>query len=228
MSRRKRKQTQEPRNPGYKDIRLKARTEGQREFIDKVKSNSVTLCSGPPGSGKTHIAVALAVRGLKNGEYNKVMLTRPAVEASSTLGFLPGGLNEKLGPYLTPLFDELSYYLEKRLISQLMGDGVIEICPVGFFRGRTLKNTFLVADECQNATISELRMVLSRLGEGSKMVVAGDVKQSDITNSGFKQLMTLMEGIEDLEVHRFTYGDVVRHPLVVTMEQRFNKEEENE
>jgi len=222
MSRRRRKREYE-KPTGFKDTRLKARTEGQRNFIDSIKSNTVTLCSGPAGSGKTHIAVAMAVRGLKNEEYSKIMLTRPAVEASSSLGYLPGGLVEKLGPYLVPLFDELSYFIDKKFINQFMNDGTVEICPIGFFRGRTLKNTFLVADECQNATSEELRMVLSRLGEGSKMVIVGDINQADIMNSGLKDVMTRMEDVEDLAVQRLTYGDIVRHPLVVKMEERFER-----
>ena len=224
MSRRRRKkrpETTDNSRLGYKENRLKARTEGQREFIYKIKDHTVTLCSGPPGSGKTHIAIALGVQALKNGLVNRLLLTRPAVEASMSLGFLPGDLMQKLSPFLVPLMDELSYYMDAKLVSKLIEEKIIEICPVGFFRGRTLKNTYVIVDEAQNCVLYELRTLLTRLGEGSKMILVGDTRQSDIDNSGFRTLMRMMEGIEDLAIHKFTYEDVVRHPLVVRIEERF-------
>lgn len=224
MSRRqKSKEPRQPLNPGFKDYRLRARTDGQQELIDKIQENVVTLCSGPPGSGKTHIAVGLAVKALKMGHVDKVVLTRPAVESSASLGYLPGDLTQKMAAYLIPLFDELSYFLEKRLIEKWMTDGVIEICPVGFFRGRTFKRTFVIVDEAQNLELRELRTVLTRVGEDAQLVMVGDTKQSDIMNSGFKDVVGMLDGVDNLAVVRLQYIDVVRSQIVIDMEKRFNE-----
>jgi len=225
MSRRrrnKRKRTQAPLNPGYKEYKVKARTDGQLELLDEIQANIVTLCSGPPGSGKTFLATYLGVKALKMGKVNKILLTRPAVESSVTLGYLPGDLTQKMASFLVPLFDELGYFLEKKLVNRWIDEGVIEICPVGFFRGRTFKDTYVVVDEAQNLDLSELRTVLTRVGEGSQLVMVGDVKQSDIPNSGFKEVINIMEGVEDLAVVRLKYTDVVRSKIVIDMENRFN------
>ena len=228
MSRRRNKRDraaakqQEPRNPGYKEYKVKARTAGQLELLDKIQESIVTLCSGPPGSGKTFLATYLGVKALKMGKVKKLLLTRPAVEASATLGFLPGDLTQKMAAFLVPLFDELSYFLEKKLIERWMNEGVIEICPVGFFRGRTLKDTYAILDEGQNCTLGELRTILSRVGEGSQLVIVGDTKQCDIPNSGFRSVIDIMDGVEDLEIVRLKYTDVVRSQIVIDMENRFN------
>ncbi len=196
---------------------VKAKTIGQKKYVDAIKNNTIVFGIGPAGTGKTYLAVALAVKSFKAHDVNKIILTRPAVEAGEKLGFLPGDLQDKVDPYLRPLYDGLSDMLGLDSFQKYMEKGVIEVAPLAYMRGRTLENAFIILDEAQNTTPEQIKMFLTRLGNGSKMVITGDVTQIDLPNnqkSGLMEAVKILEGIEDISIQHFTEKDVVRHKLV--------------
>lgn len=196
---------------------VKCRTVGQKDYVSAIRKNTVTFGVGPAGTGKTYLAVCLAVAAYKGKEVEKIILTRPAVEAGEKLGFLPGDLQTKVDPYLRPLYDALQEMFGAETYQKLMEMGAIEVAPLAYMRGRTLSNAFVILDEAQNATREQMKMFLTRLGEGSKMVVTGDPTQTDLPEgktSGLKQAVTILRGVEDVAVCTLTDRDVVRHPLV--------------
>lgn len=199
--------------------KIKPRTEGQRELMDAIKNHNLTLALGPAGSGKTYLAISAAVEALEAGKIERIILSRPAMEAGENLGFLPGDLQEKMAPYLRPLYDALGDRVGGKRVKQYLDDGTIEIAPVGFMRGRTLNNAFVVIDEAQNCTYAQLKMLLSRLGWHSTMVVTGDPDQSDLLPgiSGLDEISRRMEAIKGVGVVRLKQADIVRHPLVAEM-----------
>ncbi len=199
--------------------RITAKSPGQGELIAAIEAHDLTLALGPAGTGKTFLAIAKAVEALEEGKVGRIVLSRPAVEAGETLGFLPGAVEDKLAPYLRPLTDALTDRLSARRMKTLMAEGVIEVAPVGFMRGRTLNNAFVVVDEAQNCTYAQLKMLLTRLGWGSTMVVTGDPAQSDLLPelSGLGPIADRLEALGGVGVVRLGEADVVRHPLVARM-----------
>ncbi len=196
---------------------IKAKTATQIEYTKKVKDNDIVFAIGPAGTGKTYLAVAFAISALKNKQINKIVLSRPAVEAGESLGFLPGDLSEKIDPYLKPLYDALEDMLPNEKLKSYIEKGVIEIVPLAYMRGRTLNNSFVILDEAQNATNVQMKMFLTRLGPNSKAIITGDITQIDLPgkeNSGLVQIQKVLKGIEDIEFVYFNKNDVVRHRLV--------------
>lgn len=195
------------------------RSDGQRHLMELIKEKNLTLAIGPAGTGKTYLAICAAVEALEKGTVERIILSRPAMEAGESIGFLPGDMHEKMAPYLRPLYDCLGDRLGGKKVRQYMDDGTIEIAPVGFMRGRTLNNAFVVIDEAQNCTYGQLKMLLSRLGWHSKMVVTGDPDQSDLLDgmSGLSQTADKLSSISNIGVCRLKQGDIVRHPLVAEM-----------
>lgn len=198
---------------------VKPRSDGQKELMDAIDNRNLTLALGPAGTGKTYLAVAKAVEALEKGDVEKIILSRPAMEAGESLGYLPGALEDKMAPYLRPLFDALGDRLGGKRVRQYMDDGTIEIAPVGFMRGRTLNNAFVVIDEAQNCTYQQLKMLLSRLGWNSTMVVTGDPAQSDLLDgmSGLSDIATKLQTNGNIGSVRLKQEDIVRHPLVAEM-----------
>lgn len=198
---------------------IKPRSEGQKELLDAIKSHSMTLAIGPAGTGKTYLAISSAVEALTKGQVERIVLSRPAMEAGESIGYLPGDMHEKMAPYLRPLYDALGDRMGGKRVRQMMDDGTIEIAPVGFMRGRTLNNSFVVIDEAQNCTYGQLKMLLSRLGWHSTMVVTGDPDQSDLLQgmSGLADIAKRLEKIKNVAVCNLDQGDIVRHPLVAEM-----------
>ncbi len=206
---------------------VKCKTVGQREYVNAIKSNTITFGVGPAGTGKTYLAVCLAAVAFKSKRVEKIILTRPAVEAGEKLGFLPGDLQTKVDPYLRPLYDALQEMFGMDTYTKLMEKGAIEVAPLAYMRGRTLSNAFVILDEAQNATREQMKMFLTRLGEGSKMVVTGDLTQTDLPDgktSGLKQATGLLKGIDDVAVCTLTERDVVRHPLVTAIVKAYEKD----
>ena len=197
--------------------RIKCKTMGQKKYVQAIKDNTVVFGVGPAGTGKTYLAVALAVMSYKNKEVEKIILTRPAVEAGERLGFLPGDLEKKVDPYLRPLYDALSEMFGLETYQSLIERGAIEIAPLAYMRGRTLNNAFIILDEAQNTTKEQMKMFLTRMGEGSKVVVTGDVTQIDLPGdkmSGLLHATKVLKGINGIYIHFLTHKDVVRHELV--------------
>lgn len=196
---------------------IKAKTVGQKKYINAIKKNTVIMGIGPAGTGKTFLAVAMAVNALKAKQVERIILTRPAVEAGEKLGFLPGDLQNKIDPYLRPLYDALYEMLGTEAYGRYVERGIIEIAPLAYMRGRTLDDAFIILDEAQNTTPEQMKMFLTRLGFNSKAVVTGDLTQTDLPfgkKSGLAQAVKILEGIEDIGIHRFSEKDVVRHRLV--------------
>ena len=198
---------------------VRPRTEGQRELMEAIASHNLTLAIGPAGTGKTYLAICAAVEALEKGKVEKIILSRPAMEAGESLGYLPGDMHEKMAPYLRPLYDALGDRLGGKKVRQYMDDGTIEIAPVGFMRGRTLNNAYIVIDEAQNCTYGQLKMLLSRLGWNSTMVVTGDPGQSDLLPgvSGLDEVARKFEALPNIAVVTLGQVDIVRHPLVAEM-----------
>ncbi len=196
---------------------IKPKTVGQQKYVDSIKKNTVTFGVGPAGTGKTFLAVALAVTALKQKQISRIILTRPAVEAGEKLGFLPGDLQQKIDPYLRPLYDALNEMLGGESFAKYMEKNVIEIAPLAYMRGRTLDDAFIILDEAQNTTPEQMKMFLTRLGNNSKAIVTGDVTQIDlpfIKKSGLVEAIDILSDISGIAVFKFSHKDVVRHPLV--------------
>lgn len=208
---------------------IRSKTVGQRKYVDYIRKKTITFGIGPAGTGKTYLAVAMAVNSFKSKQVEKIILTRPAVEAGEKLGFLPGDLQEKVNPYLRPLYDALQEMLGLDSYSKLMEKGVIEIAPLAYMRGRTLNNAFIILDEAQNTTKEQIKMFLTRLGENSKMVITGDLTQIDLPEgkiSGLKHATRILQGIDEIGIMRFSEKDVVRHPLVQLIVKAYETHEE--
>jgi len=206
------------REQGYLKT-LKPKSEGQAELMAAIDDSNLVMALGPAGTGKTYLAVAKAVEALEAGRVGRIVLSRPAVEAGESIGFLPGDMEDKLAPYLRPLYDALSDRLSMKRVKALMAEGLIEIAPIGYMRGRTLNNAFIVVDEAQNCTYVQLKMLLTRLGWHSTMVVTGDPHQSDLLPgvSGLTDIAERLEPVPDIAVVRLAEQDIVRHPLVASM-----------
>lgn len=208
---------------------VKAKTLGQKKYCTAIQSNTITIGVGPAGTGKTYLAVALAVSAFRSQEVNRIILTRPAVEAGEKLGFLPGDLQQKVDPYLRPLYDALFDMLGAETYQKYVERGNIEVAPLAYMRGRTLDDSFIILDEAQNTTPEQMKMFLTRLGFGSKMVITGDVTQIDLPDgkkSGLKEVLRILRGIDDIAQVRFTEKDVVRHKLVQDIIKAYEKNEE--
>lgn len=196
---------------------VRPRTVGQKKYLDAIAANTIVLGIGPAGTGKTYLAVAMAVKALKSHEINRIILTRPAVEAGEKLGFLPGDLQDKVDPYLRPLYDALFEMLGAETVERDLEKNIIEIAPLAYMRGRTLDHAFIILDEAQNTTSEQIKMFLTRLGEGSKMVITGDITQIDLPDpqrSGLIEAMRVLKSVDDIVIHQFSEKDVVRHRLV--------------
>jgi phosphate starvation-inducible PhoH-like protein len=200
----------------YKN-RLKPKTVNQNEFIRTIAENTITFCQGVAGSGKTHIAVGMAIEYLLENKVNKIVITRPVVESGERLGFLPGTAEEKLHPYLLPILDEIVHFIPISQYVTLKTQNKIEIVPLGLMRGRNFHNCFIVADECQNASYDQLKMLLTRIGNNSKMVLTGDISQSDLQKylrGGFLQLISGLQDIEGIGISQLNNADIIRNPII--------------
>ncbi|MCI1778906.1 MAG: PhoH family protein [Bacteroidales bacterium] len=212
---------------------IKARTRHQKKLVDDYYKDDLVFALGPAGTGKTYTAIALAARALKNREVKKLVLTRPAVEAGERLGFLPGDLKDKLDPYLQPLYDALMDMIPHQKLKLLMEEGIIQIAPLAYMRGRTLENSFVILDEAQNTSLGQLKMFLTRMGNNSKFIVTGDMTQIDLPNkedSGLVKAIGLLKHVRGIAQVNFTREDIVRHPLVSKIVKAFDErdKEENE
>lgn len=209
---------------------IKSKTVGQKKYVEAIKNSIITIAVGPAGTGKTYLAVALAATAYKSKQIDKIILTRPAVEAGEKLGFLPGDLQEKVNPYLRPLYDGLQEMFGLETYQKLIEKNAIEVAPLAYMRGRTLSNAFIILDEAQNTTREQMKMFLTRLGENSKMVVTGDLTQTDLPDgkkSGLREAVTILKNIEGISVRQLTERDVVRHPLVQAIVKAYEKNEKN-
>ncbi|MDQ1122106.1 phosphate starvation-inducible PhoH-like protein [Microbacterium trichothecenolyticum] len=195
---------------------IRPKTAGQKEYVDAIDENTIVFGIGPAGTGKTYLAMAKAVQALQRKEVNRIILTRPAVEAGERLGFLPGTLTDKIDPYLRPLYDALNEMMDPDIVPKLMATGTIEVAPLAYMRGRTLNDSFVVLDEAQNTTPEQMKMFLTRLGFGTRMVVTGDITQVDLPQgaSGLRLVTRVLNEIDDIHFSRLTSDDVVRHSLV--------------
>lgn len=208
---------------------VKPKTLGQKKYVEAIRKNTIVLGAGPAGTGKTYLAVAMAVTAFRSKEVNRIILTRPAVEAGEKLGFLPGDLQQKVDPYLRPLYDALFDMLGAETFSRYQERGSIEVAPLAYMRGRTLDDSFIILDEAQNTTREQMKMFLTRLGFGSKMVVTGDITQIDLPDgkkSGLLEAMRILKNVRDISINMFTEKDVVRHKLVQDIIKAYEKSEE--
>jgi len=205
---------------------IKAKTLGQQKYVEQIKKNTVVFGVGPAGTGKTYLAMAMAIQSFKSGEVSRIILTRPAIEAGEKLGFLPGDLQQKVDPYLRPLYDALHEIMGSESFQKNMERGAIEVAPLAYMRGRTLDNSFIVLDEAQNTTPEQMKMFLTRIGFGSKVVVTGDITQIDLPDgkkSGLNEAVALLRDVEDIGISMLTNRDVVRHPLVQRIIKAYEK-----
>lgn len=211
---------------GNDGLLVRARTDNQQKFVGIVKENDMVFALGPSGTGKTYTAVALAVKALKNKEVRKIILTRPAVEAGENLGFLPGDLKEKLDPYLQPLFDALRDMIPPEKLKYYMENGVIQIAPLAYMRGRTLDNAWVILDEAQNATRNQMKMFLTRMGQSAKFVITGDMSQIDLPKnqqSGLLEAYSILKNVKGIGMIEFDKADVIRHKLVKKVLEAYEK-----
>ena len=207
---------------------IKPKTLGQKRYVDAIKKNTITLGIGPAGTGKTYLAVAAAVAAFRDKQVNRIILTRPAVEAGERLGFLPGDLQSKVDPYLRPLYDALFDMLGPETYQKYLERGNIEVAPLAYMRGRTLDDSFIILDEAQNTSREQMKMFLTRLGFGSKIVITGDITQIDLprdTVSGLKEAMRVLDGVEDIAICRLNEADVVRHVIVQRIIKAYEEDE---
>ena len=207
---------------------IKAKTLGQKRYVDAIKKNTITLGIGPAGTGKTYLAVAAAVAAFRDKQVNRIILTRPAVEAGERLGFLPGDLQSKVDPYLRPLYDALFEMLGAETYNKYLERGNIEVAPLAYMRGRTLDDSFIILDEAQNTSREQMKMFLTRLGFGSKIVITGDITQIDLprdTVSGLKEAMRVLDGVEDIAICKLGEADVVRHVIVQRIIRAYEEDE---
>ncbi len=213
---------------------IRPKTLGQKRYLDSIRSHDVVFGIGPAGTGKTYIAMANAVKAFKEKEVNRIILTRPAVEAGESLGFLPGDLQMKVDPYLRPLYDALFEILGQDAFQKYLEKGLIEVAPLAYMRGRTLDNAYVILDEAQNSTNEQMKMFLTRLGYGSKAIITGDVTQIDLPRgkqSGLKTVLKILDGVKGIEIIRLGRNDIVRHPLVqriIDAYDRFDREKEKQ
>ncbi|NPA57845.1 MAG: PhoH family protein [Aquificae bacterium] len=218
----------------YRKKPIMAKTPSQKVYIDTIKKSDITFGVGPAGTGKTYLAMAMAVSYLKQQKVSRIILTRPAVEAGEKLGFLPGTLTEKVDPYLRPLYDALYEMVDPEKIKDMLEKNIIEIAPLAFMRGRTLNDAFIILDEAQNTTREQMKMFLTRIGFGSKAVITGDITQIDlpkVSQSGLVEALQVLKDVKGIGICRFSEKDVVRHPVVqriITAYDRYEKERENE
>jgi len=206
---------------------LKPKTVGQKKYIDLIRNNTVTFAIGPAGTGKTYLAMAMAITAFRSGQVNRIILTRPAIEAGEKLGFLPGDLQQKVDPYLRPLYDALHEIMGPEAFNRNVERNLIEVAPLAYMRGRTLDNSFIVLDEAQNTTPQQMKMFLTRLGFNAKAVVTGDITQIDLPedkNSGLTEAIQLLDGIPDIGISHLSSKDVVRHPLVQKIINAYDKQ----
>jgi len=206
----------EPKGAAYRN-QLKPRTENQKEYIRTVAENVITFCHGLAGSGKTHIAIGMALEYLLDEKVKKIIITRPILEAGEKMGYLPGSAEEKLHPYLLPILDEIAHFISPAHYASLKLNNKIEVVPLGLMRGRNFHNSFIVADECQNASYEQLKMLITRTGQSSKMVLTGDVAQSDLSRhlqGGFLNMIESLEGIEGIGVSKLDSSDIVRNAII--------------
>lgn len=208
---------------------IKPKTMGQKEYVDAIRKKMIVFGMGPAGTGKTYLAMAMAITAFKNEEVSRIILTRPAIEAGEKLGFLPGDLQSKVDPYLRPLYDALYQIMGAESFQKNMEKGLIEVAPLAYMRGRTLDNAFIILDEAQNTTPAQMKMFLTRIGFGSKVVVTGDATQKDLapgTKSGLDVALKVLKNIDEIGICRLTNNDVVRHPLVQKIVQAYDKYEQ--
>lgn len=232
MSRRRLRKIRKDKKPrsGYKPRALVARTDNQKTYIKTIRDNVVTMCYGPAGTGKTHIAAGCAVKLMRANEIEKIVVCRPVVGVGKDIGFLPGSMEDKVGPYLVPIFDELSYYVERHMLTQWQAENVLEIVPLSMMRGRTFNDSFVILDEAQNATMPELRMLLTRFGANSKVVVSGDLRQSDLPRDNQGAFIAAIDSLRDVSgigVVELFERDIVRHPLIGDIESRLPRGEKH-
>lgn len=216
---------------GNNGLIVKARTKNQQRLVELYKTNDLLMAIGPAGSGKTYTAIALAVGALKNREVKRIILTRPAVEAGERLGFLPGDLKEKLDPYLQPLYDALNDMIPPAKLQKFMEEGVVQIAPLAYMRGRTLDNAFVILDEAQNTTLPQMKMFLTRMGRNAKFIVTGDLTQIDLpkkSDSGLKRTVDMLEGIDGIGIVEFDSKDIIRHSLVSRIVRAFDGKGDND
>ena len=210
---------------------VKPKTVGQKKYIDLIRSNTITFAIGPAGTGKTYLAMAMAITAFRTGQVNRIILTRPAIEAGEKLGFLPGDLQQKVDPYLRPLYDALHDIMGAETFLRNLERHLVEVAPLAYMRGRTLDNSFIVLDEAQNTTPEQMKMFLTRLGNGSKAVITGDITQIDLPEgkkSGLAEAVQLLDGISDIGIIELTSRDVVRHPLVQKIISAYDKKSARE
>jgi len=224
MSRRRqsRDRSERPEGSGFKPRSVSARTQKQKEYIKSVVSNDITFCFGPAGTGKTHIAAGMSVQQLKAKQIERIIVCRPIVSVGKDIGFLPGTLEEKIGPYLVPLFDEFSCYLERKKLKELTVEHVIEMVPLSMMRGRTFNDCFIILDEAQNATYNEIRMLLTRIGQDSTLVLSGDLRQSDLPSDcqgSFEDIGRKLVQLDGIGLVELKEEDVVRHSLIAAIER---------
>lgn len=210
----------------YRGRPVKCKTLGQKQYVDAIRENTCTFAVGPAGTGKTYLAIAMAVVALKNKEIEKIILTRPAVEAGEKLGFLPGDLAQKVDPYLRPLYDALHEMMGVDAYQRLVERGAVEVAPLAYMRGRTLNDAFIILDEAQNTTSEQMKMFLTRMGMGSKMVITGDVTQIDLPmgkKSGLVEALEVLKNVNDIAIVKLSHRDVVRHELVQAIVRAYEK-----
>ena len=210
---------------GYRN-RLKPRTDNQKEYIRTIAENIITFCQGVAGSGKTHIAIGMALEYLIDDKVKKIIITRPVVESGEKIGYLPGTAEEKLHPYLLPILDEIGYFIPMSHYTSLKLNDKIEVVPLGLMRGRNFHHAFIVADECQNASYDQLKMLLTRIGNGSKMVLTGDISQSDLQRNmrgGFLELIRSLNDIEGIGISELLNSDIVRNPIIAKILSRLEQ-----